>query len=651
MLNELGQIELSKQVVLKPYKARDLIPYTLMTDEEITNGAGGCLFVDTESYINYFLIAFKDILTQKIIKFEINDLTGECFNERKLSWILHSYRTVGFNTNKFDLPVIWYAHNNQNCLAIKQIVNKIIFEEIKPYHLQQEYGYKIHKTNHIDLIEVCPLKGSLKLYAARLHAKRIQDLPFDIDKPLTDSQIDIVTDYCINGDLAATELLYKNLTEQIKLREELSLQYRQDLLSKSDAQIAEAVISSELKRLTGSWPTKPKIDQVFFKYQIPSFIFFQDTNIQQTINKIAEAKYDVLDTGRLNIPKEIENLQIRIGNGIYRLGSGGLHSSEKCMALKATEDCKIYDRDVASYYPAIALNCNLRPTHLGEDFSKVYKALVDRRLEAKKAKNLAISECLKITINGTFGKTGSPYSVLYAPEMMIQITLTGQLALLMLIERLELADIPVASANTDGILIYCPQSKHAEYLQIISMWEQITNFTTEETEYDAVYSRDVNAYIAIKKNKEVKGKNVYYDPWRGKSAKDNYWKFQKNPTTQICVEALERFIVDQVSVEKTIKECTDLTKFVAVKNVTGGAHKNGYYLGKVVRWYYSDKEHGTINYIKNNNKVPDTDRAKPVMDLPEEFPNDINYQFYIDKTIEMLYDIGYYKKQEQLKLW
>ena len=68
-------------------------------------------------------------------------------------------------------------------------------------------------------------------------------------------------------------------------------------------------------------------------------------------------------------------------------------------------------------------------------------------------------------LNGTFGKTGSPYSVLFAPEMMIQTTITGQLALLMLIEHLETASISVISANTDGIVIQ-PQVSQVPFVEV-----------------------------------------------------------------------------------------------------------------------------------------------------------------------------------------
>lgn len=320
---------------------------------------------------------------------------------------------------------------------------------------------------------------------------------------------------------------------------------------------------------------------------------------------------------------------------------------------KNDKNFELIEIDVISYYPRIVLNNKLFPQHLSPIFLEIYKTLVDSRIADKKAGRIAQSECKKITINGTFGKTGSPYSILYAPEMTIAITVGGQLYLLMLIEALELRGIQVVSANTDGILIYCHKDQQAEKLDIIKQWEKITGFETEETKYAAIYSRDVNAYMAIKEPDKsgkikVKGKNIYYDPWRPDTARDAYWRFQKNPNAQICVEAIEKLITANTPLENTIKECSDITKFVSIKNVTGGAHKDGHYLGRVVRWYYAKNIIGTIDYVLSGNKVPDTDGAKPCMDLPDTFPDDINYDWYIARANELLYDMGYLERPKQL---
>lgn len=639
---------------LKPYEAPSFIERELMTDNELMANAGSDLTIDTENYLNYFLIAFKHLKSGKFYYLE------PPFNPRQLAWIMQSYRTIGFNSIKYDLPLIWFAYfqltlgvSEEYFYEIIKKASNSLISGMFPAEFEKEYGCKPIRTAHIDLIEVCPLRGSLKLYGARLHGQRIQEVPYDPYGLIDNEQKLVVRNYCFN-DLDLTELLFNNLIEQIKLRTDLSIEYKQDLMSKSDAQIAETVISSELKKITGVWPKKPKINEnqnVEFKFIPPSNMFFQTDALKKVFQTICNATFTLDINGRLYKPKEVDNLKIKIGNGIYRIGIGGLHSSEENICIKADDEYYLYDRDVASFYPAIVLQCNLFPSHLGEAFLKVYKSLVDRRLEAKKAKNIAISECLKITINGTFGKTGSPYSVLYAPEMTIQITVGGQLYLLMLIEYLELNNIPVVSANTDGILVKCPKHKKDEYLYIIKMWEQITGFVTEETEYKAMYSRDVNAYLAVKNDNKIKGKNTFYDPWNSTNPRDLYWRFQKNPQAQICVEAIEKQIVNNIPFSQTIKECKDIRKFLIVRNVTGGAHKDNYYLGKTIRWYHAKNVLGTIKYIKSNNKVPDSDGAKPCMDLPTIFPEDIDYDWYNKKTIEMLYDLAYYKSPKQISFF
>jgi hypothetical protein len=652
IINNEGLIELGKKVKLKPYTPRTPKLFELMSDDELRANAGGVMINDTEVYYNYFLIMFKHVGTNKIVRMCIDKYTGETFAPTKLSWILHNYTVVGFNWLKFDGPLLWLSYLKQDTNIIKEAANALVGSSW-PKEVEENFGFKSFPTPVVDLIEVCPLKGSLKLYGARLHAPRIQDLPFEHLDELQDWQKPIVDDYCLN-DLDITQLLMENLTEQLDLRFQLGVEYKTDCMSKSDAQIAESVIGSELKKLTGKWPSKPKIDtQHFFKFKVPDNMEFQTPYMQDILKQISKVDLSLSTEGRLERPKEITDLKIHIGNCVYRMGIGGLHSSEETVSIISNDEFELIDRDVASFYPRILLNLGLYPTHIGEGFTKVYNSIVDRRLAAKKAKNLAISECLKITINGTFGKTGSPYSFLYAPQMTIQITVGGQLYLLMLIEALELAGFPIASANTDGIIIKCPRGQKDRMEEIIKMWEKKTGFETEETKYDAIYSRDVNAYLAVKRDKEgkieFKGKNVYYDPWRGKSAKDKYWRFQKNPQAQVCIEAVEELIANNTPIEQTIKNCKDITRFLIVKNVKSpGAHQDGNYLGKVIRWYWRKNELHTINYIESNNKVADSEGGFPLMDLPEIFPQDIDYDRYMKRTKELLYDMAYLKRPQQV---
>lgn len=643
---------------LKPYVRREPLRVEYATDEEVIAGAGGYLIFDTESYPNYFLAAFKNVATGKVIRLEASDTKS--FNPRFLSWILHNYTVIGFNSYDFDIPLIWAAYAYPNAKDIKEITNAIIFGGMSRYDLVRKFGFIIFPTKHVDLMEVCPLRGSLKLYAARLHAKRIQDLPFDPNEDLSADEMEIVADYCINGDLIGTGVVLTNLKEQLGLRAELGVEYRCDLMSNSDPQVAEAIVAAELEKFTGIKPTRPKEDKdvIKFKYQVPAFVSFKTPQLQAMLQTVAASEYEAYN-GIINMPKAIQELKIMIGRTRYKMGNGGLHSMEKVVGYKANDEFSFFDRDVASYYPKIILNLRLFPKRLGEAFLTVYNALFETRLAAKLAKLFAKSEGLKIAINGIFGKLGSMYSIVYAPELLIQVTMTGQLCLLMLIEMMELEGITAITANTDGVVFKCHKSKIGRMKEVVELWENTTQFATEETEYVGYYSRDVNNYIAIKKPNdkgitEVKGKGAFLNPWHGaqvSGSKLDIFRFHKNPMTTICIEAATQFIIKGTPVLDTIKASNDIREFVAVKNVTGGAHKNNEYLGKVVRWYYAKGIYDAINYIDNNSKVPETDGAKPCMDLPDEFPTDIDYNWYVIRANRILEEIGFSAKAQQISFF
>jgi DNA polymerase elongation subunit (family B) len=315
------------------------------------------------------------------------------------------------------------------------------------------------------------------------------------------------------------------------------------------------------------------------------------------------------------------------------MGIGGLHSSEKGIAFKASDTFKLVDRDVASYYPSIILNQKLYPLHLGFDFLTVYQSLVSRRLAAKRSGNKIEADMLKITINGSFGKFGSKWSALYAPDLLIQVTLTGQLSLLMMIEALEMNGVQVCSSNTDGVVMRYPRIMEDTVGRVIKDWENRTNFETEETEYAALYCRDVNNYIAIKPGGKAKTKGAYNVP-------EGIFRFHKNPTNLICVEAAIEYLAKGTPVAQTVWQCRDLRKFLTVRKVNGGAVKDGVYLGKAIRWHYSTETGGEIIYAASGNKVPQSDGAKPCMDLPGSFPHDVDFARYEAEAVAILKEIA-----------
>lgn len=613
---------------------------SLFTIEELVQAMNNRerLVFDVESYPNYWLVAFMSLQSGKVAYFEMK---GDAANLdiNTFGWMMQNFTLVSFNGINYDIPICSLALAGYKPSALMQATSRIIMEGLRPYDILKAYKAKAPKVDHIDLIEIAPLAASLKIYGGRLHAPKMQDLPFPPGTVLSEEQIAIVRWYCIN-DLTNTACLHDSLLEQITLREKLSKEYGIDLRSKSDAQIAEAVIVNEIQRIKGAKVQRPQVEiGRMYKYNIPAFIRFETPLMQWALGVVYNAQFIVSPEGNVGMPPELTSLKLQIAEGVYQMGIGGLHSTEKKQAHVAGPDVVILDRDVTSYYPRIILNQGLFPAHLGHDFLRVYDSLVRRRLDAKERGDKVIADSLKITINGSFGKLASQYSALYSPSLLIQTTITGQLSLLMLIERLELRGFPILSANTDGIVIKCLKVRRDELNAIIAAWEHDTQFETEETEYRALYSRDVNNYIAVKTDNTVKSKGAYANPWNDK--KMAAFRLNKNPTSTICVDAVEKLLTKGTPLEVTITTCQDITKFVSVRSVKGGAVKNGVYLGKAIRWYYAKGEEGTIVYASSGKTVPRSEGAMPLMQLPGQLPPDIDYDWYLKESERILTDIAY----------
>ena len=528
----------------------------------------------------------------------------------------------------------------------------------------------------------------------------MRDLPYDPGHYVTEAEIVEVDTYCEN-DLAVLEALYDAVAPQIRMREALSKRYGMDLRSKSDAQVAEAVLKRRCEQATGRRIFKPEIDwNLKFRYKVPAFISYATPQLQRALELVQQSIFQLGANGTIDMPPQLDGLEIVLNQSTYKMGIGGLHSQEKKLIAVSNETHQIRMPDVASYYPNLMVNAGAWPPALGEAFISEYDAIKQERLAAKSLQGKlkkagdtssaeyeaakTVNEGGKIQINGTFGKTGSPYSVLFAPEMLIQTTLTGQLSLLMLIEWHELYGVPVISANTDGIVVNCPRDKLHISEALIAEWEKRTGLEMETDDYVAIYARDVNNYFAIKTPDDVKRKGEY--------AKAGLVE-KKNPDVEICADAVAEFLAKGVPVDYTIAACRDITKFVTIQMVNGGGVKmwgegprkgarvmdmvgtlaaNGWtkegrkwrkgdsvtdaatayqscfaqqtpeYLGKVVRWYYSTQAPGPIVYASNGNTVSLSYGARPCMTLPDEFPDDVDYAWYVGKAEAMLNDVGFY---------
>lgn len=649
-----------------------------------TSDTTSCL--DTECYTDYWLCMFETGEVFQLAHDIPLDIPG-------LRTALSRYRIVTFNGLHYDFPIIALALQGATTHMLKAASTRIIDGNEQPWHITDD---RLDWVDHIDLFNVAPGMSSLKAYGAKMHSRKLQDLPIHHNASIRWCDRVVLREYCRN-DLQTTRDLLDWFPSQIKMREEMSVEYGVDLRSKSDPQIAEAAMKSML-------PFKVQIPPVVpgeaFYYKPPTWMKFQHLDV---LERIVEHPFYINHSG--GVAAHIDNhlidwsdkavrldhhgkwvtrpagwvhRMVTIGETSYTVGTGGLHSTEANILFRETDTHRLISPDVASYYPSLIVNLGIFPRQIGEIFRSTYRGWYDTRLDAKAKGIKKLANSLKTLLNGVFGKLGSMWSIFFAPKELIQVTITGQLALLMLIEMMETCGIPVVSANTDGIVVNCPRSLEPIYRDIITWWEQTTGFVMEDTYFRLLASRDVNSYISITTDGETKLKGAFAPAEPGPSG----WP---NPTGQICVDAVVAYLRDGVPLDQTIRNCTDVRQFIYARSVKGGGsyldqpqmprsttqkhmravlesvgyaadlpkdilaacyadvrertHGRAEYLGKVVRWYYATGSTGCI-LTPEGGLVPRSEGCRPIMTLPDEMPCDIDYQWYIDESASILRDIG-----------
>lgn len=533
---------------------------------------------------------------------------------------------IGFNSKSFDNIVVAAFCQGRTEIEIKRIADDIITNRLAPWVAMRKFGLREVVIDDVDLIEVAPSFVGLKAYGARMHMPRLQDMPIAHDAVISAEQEPTLLEYCHN-DVETTVELLNQLEKELLLRVEMSRRYGADMRSKSDSQMAEQayITSMGLKRRDNEVP-------VTVTYTPPTFLKFMDAELQALLNRVGEHTFNMNPlTGHVKLPDFLGLRTVKFGTGEYQLGVGGIHSVHDKQVCYISGDDVICDIDAASFYPSIILECGFVPASLGADFVREYRKIYERRLEAKRAGDKVTDATLKISLNGTFGKLASKYSVLYSPDLMLAVTLTGQFTLLMLIEWLEHAGATTLSANTDGIAIRYSRQSEETIQKVVSRFSEVSRFAFEFTPYRVLAMKDVNNYIAVKPDRSLKVKGIYAP-----------LSLKKNPTAQVCSDAVGQWLAYGVPFEETIKNAP-FCDFISARNVTGGGEQMGDYLGKVVRWYQSnDPSLEPIRYVKNGNKVPKTEGARACMTMldREKHPADIDYVWYRKEAISIAVAVG-----------
>lgn len=379
-----------------------------------------------------------------------------------------------------------------------------------------------------------------------------------------------MADYNDNDVYIVAELIRMN-QEEVLLRYRISEEYNVDVFSASRSTIADKVIVKLYSKYTGLHP-KAFIDTKTIRRKILVSEILSD--------KIAFSTPELND-----ILSGIRSLTLRGEKGefdreftfmgtSYTIATGGLHSNEIPAVYVEDNEHIIVDRDVASYYPNMIRSLKVCQKHLiPKAWFRIADTIVDERLEHKhlakdkslddkeRDKHATAAACLKIVANaGIFGKMGSEKSFLCDKKAMYQVTINGQLFLLMLIEKLELAGIHVISANTDGIVTIVPRELEQTADDICHWWEKHLGLELEFTYYTKYVTEGVNSYLTIKRG----GSSKFKGRMNPKMFLEDLSKGYNSPIVAKCVT---EYFINGTPVMETLRNAKSILDFCRTQNV------------------------------------------------------------------------------------
>lgn len=379
-----------------------------------------------------------------------------------------------------------------------------------------------------------------------------------------------MADYNDNDVYIVAELIRMN-QEEVLLRYRISEEYKVDVYSASRSTIADKVIVKLYSKFTGLHP-KAFIDTKTIRRKILVSEILSDKIAFSTpeLNDILSGIRSLTLKGEKG---EFDREFTFMGTS-YTIATGGLHSNEIPAVYVENSDSIIVDRDVASYYPNMIRSLKVCQKHLiPKAWFRIADTIVDERLEHKhlaKDKSLDVMErdkhataaaCLKIVANaGIFGKMGSEKSFLCDKKAMYQVTINGQLFLLMLIEKLELAGIHVISANTDGIVTIVPRELEQTADDICHWWEKHLGLELEFTYYTKYVTEGVNSYLTVKRG----GSSKFKGRMNPKMFLEDLSKGYNSPIVAKCVT---EYFINGTPVMETLRNAKSILDFCRTQNV------------------------------------------------------------------------------------
>ncbi len=599
---------------------------------------------DIETYPQCFTLAARCVDAPFTWLFEISDYVDDTVALIQwVDWLRHNDGLmIGFNNVGFDYPVLHEllrtGRGNPHMLYTKamEIIQAPDHDRFahmvfpSDCYVPQLDLYKIH---HFDNRAKAT---SLKAIEFNMGMDNISDLPFPVGSLLNREQVKVLREYNAH-DVEATLRFYHKSLDMIRFREELTAKYGRDFTNHNDTKIGAEIFQMGLEKSgiqcydygsRGRTPRQTPRDSIALKDCIAPYIAFKNPEFerirewfsQQVIRETRAAFKDVLAT--------VAGLE-------YYFGTGGIHASVNNEAFIADEEMMILDIDVTSLYPSIAIENQLYPAHLGPQFVTTYARLKEQRVSY--AKGTAENAMLKLALNGVYGKSNDKFSIFYDPLFTMRITITGQLTLAMLAERLvEVEGLRVIQANTDGITMYLPRSQRSMVDSICREWEQLTRLKLEDVEYSKMFIRDVNNYLCVHTDgQKTKRKGAY--EW------DVEW--HQNASALVVQKVTELVLRDGAPIRETVMNWPNKHDFMMRVKVPRSSRlvitvgEEEYPLENTQRYYVSEGGGYLTKIMPPLAKNPDKWRRIGVESGWTVCPCNkivdatlpINFQYYIEK--------------------
>lgn len=628
---------------------------------------------DIEVFQNIFHCSVKNTETNDIYKFEISERKNQLRDLVKFFKQVDKYITwgdyyttninipaniifCGYNNLHYDNPIINYIIEYEDklmqyniptiCSSIFNLSKTITTSSEDNIDAWKHWKYQIwfDTFDILTMLYSNKLRVGLKEIQVTMQYPNVQEFVCDWTKPLPLEDFDSMIDYNIN-DIESTSELLNRCKKDVDLRIAIEDEYGVRVLSKDGVNIGMKILTQKYLEKTGLtwWDIKDlrsPMSVIPLKDVILPFIKYDSPILQRVLD---DMKNQIVSPGR----KGYENKFV-FNNLRYSVGVGGIHSVNSPEIIIPRDDEMLIDIDVASLYPSMLIEYEFYPKHLGKEFLEVYKQIKDERIEAKHNGDKVKNETLKLALNGLSGNLQNEHNFCYSPFAVMQIRINGQLLLLMLAEKLTQIGCRIVQANTDGLFVLLKKDVYSKVNSICREWEQLTKLTLEEDRFKAMYQYAINDYFAITEDNKVKEKGMFITTV----------KLGKGLTPKIIPKAVISFFKDGISVEDTIKNCTDIRDFL-MSEKTGKqwhveymneeqqrtnrfyASTNGGYLWK---WKYSNNSDAksyqnmlTASGVTLLNKFDN----KPIEERK------INYRYYIMEAYKIIRDL----KPLQLSLW